>query len=112
MARRFHSFLPVAGNLKVSLKIKGHLSQGYVDIFYILGLACARQAIALQSLFYLDVAILGRLTPLPMRRSSPQGVTPEDKGKIVEQGIQKKTLGFMLRKAIRHHEFISSKMTG
>jgi hypothetical protein len=36
MARRFLSFLPVAGSLKASLKINGHLSQGVPIIFFII----------------------------------------------------------------------------
>jgi hypothetical protein len=82
-----------------------------VDIFFIIDPAYLRQGMAFQSLFYLDLAILVRRTPLPMRRSFPEGVTQNTKGKLSSREA-KKLLGFMLRKAIRHHELITSKMTG
>jgi hypothetical protein len=44
-----------------------------------------------------------------MRRSFAQGVTQKTKGQLPRRD-SKKRLGFMLRKATRHHELITSKM--
>jgi hypothetical protein len=82
MARRVPSFLPVEGNPKGSLKINEHLSEGYLDIFFIIGLSDLRQGMVFLSLFCLDVAILGCRTPLPMRRGFPEGVIKKTKGKL------------------------------